>query len=276
MTKAAIRIENLDFSYGGSLLALKNVNLRIDKNEFVAIIGRNGSGKSTLLKNITGLFKPLNGNAYVLGANTKEVAVAKLATKVGFVLQNPDRQLFSATVYDEVAFGPKNLGLPRDEVAKRVEAALEEVDLVKERDSFPPALSRGDRAKVVLASVLAMNPEIIILDEPTSGQDYRGSYQIMNLARGLHDRGLTIIIVTHNMALVAEYAKRVIVFCDGRVITDGSVRSVFSRPEVLLETNILLPQVSRLGLEFRDELGLQEAVLSVEELGDSILRRMGL
>jgi energy-coupling factor transporter ATP-binding protein EcfA2 len=147
----------------------------------------------------------------VNGRDIRNVAVSDLALEVGFVLQNPDRQLFAATVEEEVSFGPKNMELSQAQIKERVDYALDAVGLNSFRDAFPPALSKGDRAKVVIASVLAMGPEIIILDEPTSGQDYRGCYQIMDIAQEFNKRGHTLIVVTHHMALVAEYTARTIV-----------------------------------------------------------------
>lgn len=271
MSEYAITIENLDYTYGHGVYALKNINLNIKKNEFVGIIGQNGAGKSTLLKNITGLLKPTKGEVCVMGTNTRDISVARLATKVGFVLQNPDRQIFSSTVYEEVSFGPKNLGLNNDEIDERVSFALKAVGLSEMKEYFPPALSKGDRAKVIIASVLAMRPEIIILDEPTSGQDYLGCYQIMDIAREFHRAGFTIIVVTHHMALVAEYAHRTVVLCEGEIMMDDATKKVFSRPEELLRTYIAPPQITQLGLIMKDRLGLSEAVLNIKEMGDLIL-----
>ncbi len=275
MAEKAIEISGLTYVYKPGIVALRNINLSIRHNEFVGIIGQNGAGKSTLLKNITGLFKPTAGNVLVEGMDTRTTTIAELATRVGLVLQNPEHQLFAATVEEEVAFGPRNLVLEPAEVAARVEAALEGVGLLHLRQEFPPALSKGDQARVVIASVLAMQPHIIILDEPTSGQDYRGCCQIMDLARELHRAGHTVIVVTHQMNLVAEYTERTIVLCQGEVLVDDTTRRVFSQPERLRRTHITPPQVTMLGLELAPRLELPEAVLRVPELGDAVLARMG-
>ncbi|MGI9861983.1 ATP-binding cassette domain-containing protein [Moorella naiadis] len=274
METAAIKIENLTYVYEFGFVALKNINLTIKQNEFVGMIGQNGAGKSTLLKNITGLLKPTEGNVFVAGVNTRDVTVAELATRAGFVLQNPDHQLFAATVEEEVSFGPKNLGLTPEEVAERVQTALQWVGLEEMRQEFPPALSKGDRAKVVIASVLAMRPEIIILDEPTSGQDYRGCYQIMDIAREFHRAGHTVVVVTHHMALVAEYTERIIVLGQGEILLDDSTRVVFAQSERLRLTHIAPPQITQLGFELAPVLGLKEAVLRVPELGDAVMAKL--
>lgn len=268
-----IRIQNLIYTYPNGFTALKGINIDIKKNDFVGIIGQNGAGKSTLLKNITGLLKPTSGDVIVGGLNTKHTSVARLSTKLGFVLQNPDRQLFADTVYNEVSFGPKNLKLTEQEINERVEYALGYTGLSSVRDKFPPALSAGERAKVVIASVIAVKPEIIILDEPTTGQDNRGCYQIMNIAKEFHKAGHTVIMVTHHMALVAEYACRTIVFCKGEVLLDGSTEEVFSQPEILKKSYILPPQITQMGSELSTVLNRKKTYLTVSDLSKDIFTR---
>ena len=276
----AIEINNLTFTYPGGFTALKEINLKVKRNEFVGIIGQNGAGKSTLLKNITGLLKPTKGDVIVVGVNTKDSTVADLATRVGFVLQNPDRQLFAPTVEEEVSFGPKNLKLPADEIKQRVQEALGYVGLLEQKDAFPPALSKGDRAKVVIASVLAMRPEVIILDEPTTGQDFRGCHQIMGIASRFHEAGHTVLVVTHHMALVTEYTQRTIVLCNGTVLMDGETREVFSHPEMLRQTFIVPPQITQAGTDLKEALmaarrgWTPRTVLTVKELGEDIVAAM--
>jgi energy-coupling factor transport system ATP-binding protein len=270
MPEQLIQINNLTYTYANGFSALKGINININKNEFVAIIGQNGSGKSTLLKNLTGLLKPAIGDVLVDGLNTKEVSIAKLSCKVGFVLQNPDRQLFADTVEEEISFGPKNMKFSLQEIKERVEMALEYTGLKDNRDKFPPSLSAGERAKVVIASVVAMRPEIIILDEPTTGQDYRGCYQIMNIAREFHRAGHTVIVVTHNMALVAEYAYRTIVFCKGEVLLDGTAREVFGQPKILQMSYIIPPQITQIGQALEGELKTKKTFLRVDEIRDFI------
>ncbi len=263
---AAVEVKNVSFTYPNGFEALKNIDFTIEKNEFLAIIGQNGAGKSTLLKTITGLLKPTAGEIIINGHSTKDISIAKLSTQLGFVLQNPDRQLFADTVYEEIAFGPKNLKLGEDDIAQRVEEAMALTGLTGFRDSFPPALSAGERAKVVIASVAAMRPDIIVLDEPTTGQDYRGCYQIMDIAKDFHAMGHTVVMVTHHMALVAEFAKRTIVFCGGRVLLDGATAGVFGQPEVLAQSYIIPPQITQIGLQMREKLQTDEIFLDVDSL----------
>ncbi|WP_020614587.1 energy-coupling factor ABC transporter ATP-binding protein [Sediminispirochaeta bajacaliforniensis] len=270
---SVVSIKALSCTYPGGVEALEDIDLEIYRNQFVGIIGQNGAGKSTLLQHMIGLLKPKQGEVTVLDTDTRSAAVSQLATKVGFVLQNPDLQLFAPTVREEVSFGPSNLGIEGRELEERVTSSLETVGLASQLESFPLTLSKGDRAKVVIASVLAMNPEIIILDEPTCGQDHKGNTQIMNIATSLCDAGKTIIVVTHNMDLIARYAERIIVLKKGRIHMDGSVREIFSRPKELLETHIKPPYITRLGQRLDDCLGGEETYLNVEELGESVVRR---
>ncbi len=270
----AVDVKNLTYTYPGDFTALRDINLKVEKGEFLGIIGQNGAGKSTLVKGITGLIKPTKGEIMVLGDNTKEVGIAEMSVKVGMVLQNPDNQLFAQTVEDEVAFGPENLELPEEEIESRVQKALEYVGLEDIRDVFPPSLSKGDRAKVIIASVLAMEPEIIIFDEPTTGQDFRGCHQIVNVARELNEAGHTIIMITHHMALVAEYCSRVLVLCQGEVLMDGPTGEVFGKPEELAKTHIVPPQITVMGNNLWSELGLDGALLKVEKAKEVIRNKV--
>ncbi|MEL7610153.1 MAG: ABC transporter ATP-binding protein [Bacillota bacterium] len=265
----AIEITNLSFTYPNGFEALKDIDIAIKKGEFVAVIGQNGAGKSTLLKNITGLLKPTKGDILVDGANTKKISVAEISTKLGFVLQNPDRQLFADTVEEEVAFGSRNLKLPEEQIKERMEYAIEVTGLDAVRKQFPPSLSAGERAKTVIASVVAMRPDIIVLDEPTTGQDRRGCYQIMEIAKVFHGLGHTVIMVTHHMRLVAEYAQRTVVFCKGAVLLDGPTREVFSQTETLRQSYIVPPQITQIGHILSGETN---TYLNVKELTDRIVR----
>jgi energy-coupling factor transport system ATP-binding protein len=270
--EAVLTIDGLSCTYGGGVEALKHIDLEILRNQFVGIIGQNGAGKSTLLAHMIGLMKPKIGKVLVLGTDTRKVTVSELALKVGFVLQNPDLQLFASTVREEVAFGLDNMGIAGDEQEERLERSLKKVGLEMKMDHFPLTLSKGDRAKVVIASVLAMDPQIIILDEPTCGQDHKGNTQIMDIATTLQEEGKTIVVVTHNMGLIVRYAQRIIVMKQGEVFMDGSVREVFSHPGKLLETQIKAPHITRLGRSLQDRLKSDRTYLGVEELGRDLVR----
>jgi energy-coupling factor transport system ATP-binding protein len=206
----AVKITGFCYSYEKTGVSIENINLTVADNDFLAVIGRNGCGKTTLLKNITGLLRPASGDIFIRGKNIKNLSVSDISKEIGFVMQNPDSQLFTDSVFNEVSFALKNARLPKTEIQKRTEDALRTVGLT-EPGAFPHALSRADRTKVVIACVLAMGSKIIIFDEVDIGQDYKGCIQIMNNARELHSRGYTIVFVTHNMSLVCEYASRVIV-----------------------------------------------------------------
>jgi energy-coupling factor transport system ATP-binding protein len=276
-TEPVITVDHLDFVYQPmNVHAVQDVNFVVHRGEFVALIGQNGSGKTTVLKNLLGLLKPTSGKVIIAGLDTKEASVADLARHVGFVLQNPDQQLFAETVREEVSYGPKNLGLDAATIKERVAWALKEVGLEGREEDFPPALPKGDRAKVVIASALALDPEVIVLDEPTTGQDYRGCHQIMQIADSLHREGRTVVFVTHHMALVAEYAKRVIVMTGGKVLMDGKTEDVFSKPDVVREAYIIPPQITELGQALPASLGLPCTPLSVAQMVEPILARLDI
>ncbi len=269
-----IKIDSISYSYPEGVQALKDVSLSVNEGEFLGIIGQNGAGKSTLLKCIVGLLKPQKGRILLKGEDLDDFPVSRVALKVGFVLQNPDLQLFSMTVRDEIAFGLSNMGFEREQMETRIKEALEMVGLSGREEEYPLTLSRGERARVVIASVIAMNPDIMILDEPTSGQDYSGSIQIMEIADKLCRDGRTILVVSHNMSLIAEYCRRVVVFRSGKIFLDGSVGEVFSRPDELIKTGIKPPQITRLGNALRDVLPSAETILRVEQLGDLIIEKV--
>lgn len=260
-----IKTENLSYRYGPHGPVLHNVSLEIARGECVAIIGQNGAGKSTLVKHFNGLHKPTSGKVYVNGRETGPLKVSALAETVGYVFQNPDHQIFHDTVGKEVAFGLKNLGTPAAEIESRVEAALEAVGLADHYHTYPFNLSKGQRQRVALASVLAMQTEVIVLDEPTTGQDYRESLQIMEMVRDLNRKGHTIIFITHDMSLVAGYASRAVVVCKGEIVADGDVRTIFAQPQLLEMTYLNPPQVTALAQGLA-EYSLPPAVLSVEEM----------
>ncbi len=253
-------ISNLVFQYGDSPPAVDGVSLDIMAGEFVALVGQNGCGKTTLAKHLNGLHDPTAGEVQVLGKSTSEWTLPELGRRVGYVFQNPDHQIFANTVQDEVAFGARNYGLPEETVREKVEAALAETGLAGRGNEDPFSLTRGERQQLAVASVLATDPEILVLDEPTTGLDYHGQIAILDLVRRLNDAGKTVVIITHSMWVVAEYADRCIIMSGGRVVRDGDVRSCFSDPELLESLYLEAPEAVRLGYEF----GL--VVRSVEEI----------
>jgi energy-coupling factor transport system ATP-binding protein len=245
---AMIQFDQVYFGYTDNQHVLKEINLSIRQGEFVALIGGNGSGKTTLAKHCNGLYKPTSGAVYVNGRDTKDWSVAELSGIVSYCYQNPDHQIFQSTVWEEVSFGPKNLGLSPEEIELRVSEALRAVGLDHLRSEEPYFAGKGTRQKIAVASILAMKPQMIVLDEPTTGLDHRGVVEMMALIQQLHRDGHTILVITHDMRLVAEYAQRVIVLHRGEMICDGSPQAVFAQPDLLALAQVEPPAVCRFSL----------------------------
>jgi cobalt transport protein ATP-binding subunit len=268
----AIQISDLVFRYvPGGPEVLRGVNVRIEAGEFVALIGQNGAGKTTLAKHFNGLLRPSSGTVRVLGRDTRTSPVADLARTVGYVYQNPDHQIFAQRVRAEAAFGPRNLGLSQTEVDRRVNEALALVGLQDQADEFAFSLGRGQRQKLAVASVLAMEPPILVVDEPTTGLDQAGSRGILDLLSRWNADGRTIIAITHDMTLVAERVPRTIVVNDGRILADGPTRQVLSDTALLRAAYLRPPQATRIAQRLSD-LGVARDTLSVSELYGQITR----
>jgi len=220
VSNSSLTINNLSYTYPNGT-GIKNINFSVMENDFLAIVGDNGCGKTTLLKNITGLLRPCEGDIFIRGKNTKDLKVSDISKEVGFVMQNPDTQLFTDSVFKEVSFALKNMRFSKTEIKKRAEEALNTVGLY-DHEAFPHVLCRSDRTKIVIACILAMGCKIIVFDEADVGNDYSGCLKIMNIAKDLHSKGYTIIFVTHNTFLTEEYAHRLIkmerngIVCDWR------------------------------------------------------------
>ena len=226
--------------------ALRGINLSIQEGEFIAILGQNGSGKTTLAKHFNGLLKPISGRMLVQNRPTSEFSHRELARWVGYVFQNPDHQIFARTVAEEVGFGLKMQGEAPKTIEKRVANALEVVGLQGYEPKIPFALTKGERQRVAVASVLAARPQVIVLDEPTTGLDYRHQRNTMEMLKRLNQDGHTIIIITHSMWVAAEYANRTIIMKDGHILSDGPTRSVFSDEARLAEASLSAPSLVRL------------------------------
>jgi energy-coupling factor transport system ATP-binding protein len=266
-----IEVKNLFFNYPDGTLALRDISLDIYANQFVAFIGQNGAGKTTLAKCLNGLLKPNAGSVKIDGLDTREKGTTKkIVTKVGYVFQNPDHQLFNNTIYKEIAYGPRNIGLNEKEVDERVREAAAvcgvEESIFNEHPFF---LTKGLRQRVAIASILAMRPRTIIVDEPTTGQDMRQSIEVMNFLRHLWEQeGHTIIIITHEMPIVAQYVERVVALAKGKVLLDGTTREVFAQPELLAQTFVKPPQITRLA-QALGSYGLPKDILTVQEMVDA-------
>jgi len=247
-----IEVEDIYFTYPNGVEALKGVSLSIRNGEFVAIMGQNGAGKTTLVKHFNGLLKPNKGKVLVDGVETTKVSVATLSRNVGFVFQNPDHQLFSETVEQEIAFGLRNFGFKENIIKRRVMWALNLLGLAQYRKTSPFMLSGGERKRVALASVLAWNPKILILDEPTIGQDYQQKEKLRQFILQMKAQRKTTLIVTHDVEFVAECNPRVLLMQGGKIVADGEARRVLTDPEVLTQASIVPPQVSQIFLQLSD------------------------
>jgi energy-coupling factor transport system ATP-binding protein len=258
-----IEVKNLRFSYRRGEEILKGIDLTFD-SESTAIIGQNGAGKTTFVKLLKGLLKPTEGDIFIKGKNTTEVTVAKLAREIGMVFQNPNDQIFKSKVIDEVMFGPLNIGQGMKEAKRDSLKALELMELSNKVDENPYDLSLSERKLITIASILAMDTDIVILDEPIISQDYFGKIKIKNIVKELAARGRLVITITHDMDFVAEISERVIVLNKGEVILDGSAEEVFFRDDILKSAYLEQPNITQLC----KRLGYDRTFLALEEFVD--------
>jgi energy-coupling factor transport system ATP-binding protein len=266
-----IEVQEVYFKYPSGVEALKGVSLTIQNGEFVAIMGENGAGKTTLVKHFNGLLKPTKGRVLVDGVETTKVSVATLARKVGFVFQNPDHQLFSETVEEEIAFALKNFGFNPDVIEKRVTWALNLLGLAQYRKTSPFMLSGGERKRVALASVLAWDPKILILDEPTIGQDYQQKEKLRQFILQMKAQDKTIVIVTHDVEFVAECNPRVVLMRGGKIVADGEARKILTDPETLEQASIVPPQIAQIFISLSD-MGFPKDFIDVYEAREILLK----
>jgi len=247
-----IDVKDLYFKYPSGIEALRGLNLRIDDGEFVAIMGENGAGKTTLIKHLNGIFKPSKGDIYIDDVDTRDSTIAEISKKVGLVFQNPDHQLFSETVEEEVAFALKNFGYSEEVIDMRVTWALNLLNLESHRNESPFILSGGERKRVALAAILAWNPKVIVLDEPTIGQDYEQKERLRQLIIQLNSQGRTVIMVTHDVEFVADCEPRVVLMSKGKVIADGPALEILTDFEITNRASILVPQIPSLMDHLKD------------------------
>ena len=256
-----IKIKDLHFTYPSGLQALQGISLSIEAGEQVAIVGQNGAGKTTLVRHFNGLLQPTSGSVMVGDWDTKQNSVAKLASRVGYVFQNPDEQLFSRDVETEVRFGPRNLGYSSEKMDELVKRALTLTELSDKTGDNPYDLSPTWRKMVALASVIAMDTSIVIFDEPTTGQDAVNVARIAHVIAELKREGKTVITITHDIDFCAENFERVIALSKGQVLLDGPAREVLGQEEILSQTYVDPPQLTRLG----KKLGFKETIRNQEE-----------
>ncbi len=256
-----IEINDLRFIYPTGLEALQGISLIIESGEQVAIVGQNGAGKTTLVRHFNGLLQPTAGSILIGDWDTKITSVAKLASRVGYVFQNPDEQLFSKDVGTEVKFGPRNLGYSKDKTDELVKRALTLTELSDKTETNPYDLSPTWRKMVALASVISMDTPIVIFDEPTTGQDALSIARIAHVIAELRREGKTVVTITHDIDFCAENFERVIALSEGRILLDGVAANIFGQEEVLAQTFVDPPQLTRLG----KKLGFKETVRNQEE-----------
>ncbi|MCQ2582996.1 MAG: energy-coupling factor ABC transporter ATP-binding protein [Treponema sp.] len=267
MSEVVLEFNNVSFSYNETA-NVQDLNVKIEKGDFIAITGANGAGKSTFSKLCNGLLKPSTGDVLVAGKNTKEEKISNLAKHIGFLFQNPDRQICCQTVAEEIAFSLKNNGISEEEVKQRVEKTIEEFGF--EADVEPFNMSRGQRQRLCLACLIALNPEILILDEPTTGLDYKECIEMMNRISQLNENGTTVIMVCHDMEVVLDFAKTVIVMNRGQIVAQGKTREILGNNDILSKARLLQPQIAQtcslLGEDYKGVFTVEEMISRLKEL----------
>ena len=265
----AISTKNLTYRYPNGHEALKDVTLEIQEGRIVSVIGKNGAGKTTLAKHLNGLLKPTSGSVVVKGSDVSGRIASEMAHQVGYVFQNPEDQLFESSVVEEVAFGPKNLGMNRQEVDLEVKKALSIVGLGSAMSEHPYNLTYGQRKMLCIASVLAMRPDIVILDEPNAGQDYFGLRLLGTILEQLRDQKKTVVMISHDIEFVAKYSDESVLMHEGSVITHASTRSVLSELTKLGSSAVRPPQITRLANNL-SHIGMKRNIITVEEMVEII------
>jgi len=271
----AIEADRISFTYPDGFVALRDIVFRVGEGEFVAMLASNGSGKTTLIKILTGLLKPQSGTLRVAGRPLRDYSQSELYQRVGLVFQNPNDQLFGATVNEDVAFGPRNLGLPEDEVQRRVTGSLEAVGAGELGNRAIHHLSYGQQKRVAIAGVLAMRPAILILDEPTAGLDPAGEHAMLHLLGNLNrQQGITIVLATHSVDTLPLFANRIYLLNRGRVLKEGPSEEVFRDQELLETSSLRLPYVSRLLHEMKqfDGVPIAGLPLTLGEAREQLLK----
>lgn len=267
MAETMLEFKDVSFSYD-TTANVQNLNVKVEKGDFIAIIGSNGAGKSTFSKLCNGLLTPTTGDVFVLNKNTRREKVSSLAKHIGFLFQNPDRQICCNTVKEEIAFSLRNNGIPEDEIKRRVKATLEEFGFDGKTEPFN--LSRGQRQRLCLACLIALNPEILILDEPTTGLDYKECMMMMNRIKQLNENGTTVIMVCHDMEVVLDFAKTVVVMNRGQILEQGETRKILADTELLGKARLLQPQIAQvstmLGYDFTGIFTIDEMISKLKSL----------
>lgn len=275
MTNIQLSTENLSFTYPDGTQALKNINIEIEKGEKVAIIGPNGAGKSTLFSHFNGLTEPTSGCVKIEGKaiSFEKDELLKVRQKVGIVFQDPNDQLFAPTVKEDIAFGPMNLGLSYDEVEKRVEDALKMVGMENYEDKTPHHLSGGQQKRIAIAGIIAMKPEIMILDEPTAGLDPDGVEKVLNIMNQLNEEGMTLIISSHDIDMISKYADKIFVLYNGEIIESGNKNKIFSDMDLLKKAHLRTPITTEILYNLKESgLNVNTEKISVKDTCAEIIK----
>lgn len=275
MTNIQLSTENLSFTYPDGTQALKNINIEIEKGEKVAIIGPNGAGKSTLFSHFNGLTEPTSGCVKIEGKaiSFEKDELLKVRQKVGIVFQDSNDQLFAPTVKEDIAFGPMNLGLSYDEVEKRVEDALKMVGMENYEDKTPHHLSGGQQKRIAIAGIIAMKPEIMILDEPTAGLDPDGVEKVLNIMNQLNKEGMTLIISSHDIDMISKYADKIFILYNGEIIESGNKNKIFSDMELLKKAHLRTPITTEILYNLKESgLNVNTEKISVKDTCAEIIK----
>jgi cobalt/nickel transport system ATP-binding protein len=271
--RLAVRIET--FRYPDGTRAMDGITLDIKQGEFAGILGSNGSGKTTLLKIMDGLIKDIKGSVHLDGSDMKKLSPKEIYRKVGLIFQNPDEQLFAPTVFEDVSFGPLNMGFTEEETAEKVKEALGNVEMEEYGKKSIHNLSFGQKKRICIAGLLAMGHEILLLDEPTAGLDPMGEYRMMNLLKMLNrEKGVTIVMATHSVDLVPLFLDRLFILSKGSIIRGGVPEQVFTAPEEMSEVKLRLPQIAELiyRLKHEDKMPFERIPLTIGEARREIMR----
>ena len=275
MTNIQLSTENLSFTYPDGTQALKNINIEIEKGEKVAIIGPNGAGKSTLFSHFNGLTEPTSGCVKIEGKaiSFEKDELLKVRQKVGIVFQDPNDQLFAPTVKEDIAFGPMNLGLSYDEVEKRVEDALKMVGMENYENKTPHHLSGGQQKRIAIAGIIAMKPEIMILDEPTAGLDPDGVEKVLNIMNQLNKEGMTLIISSHDIDMISKYADKIFILYNGEIIESGNKNQIFSNRALLKKAHLRTPLTTEILYNLKESgLNVNTEKISVADTCAEIIK----
>jgi len=267
----AIVVDNISFSYGYEPV-LTDVSLTVRLGEVLAIMGESGAGKTTLVKHFNGLLKPQRGRVTVFGVDTREASVSTLSRRVGIVFQNPNHQIFAETVEDEVAFAMKNFGFSKEDIESRVKWILDYMGLSAYRDKSPFNLSIGERKRVCIAAVLSYEPDVVVFDEPTAGQDHHNKERMRHLIGSLKAEKRGVVIVTHDVEFAATISDRIVVLSGGRIVAEGPAREVITSRDAMARARLMMPQIAMIASLLRDK-GIQvgDGRLTPEELANELV-----